>query len=462
MGTSAVRARPEVDDTRFPLLSTGFAVALVLDQLWWGGFEVRSLHAVVVLAAGVVLVRPRSVACFAALAAAEVVSTAVDMPGVGSHRLLLLVVAVVVLAHLGVSTLRARRLPDPAAAVAQLAPFLRASLVVVYASSALAKLNGSFLDPTTSCAIGMARGVVWFAPGLVSGPWFGPAAILGTVLVEATLPVLLLTRRTRLVGLVVGAGFHVVLALAGNVPFSAVCLALYVAFLPRDVVERWRPAPGPRVPVAGRGALVAVLAAGWLVGAALGPVDPSPGLLGRPSGLVSPTLGTATRLVVVAAVAAGVVALVRSRRGAPEPPPERPAAWGPVPVLGVVVLVINAMCPYLGLKTDTSFEMFSGLRTEPGAWNHLVVPEGVRVFGAQEPVRVLAATDPGLVARTAGGRIVLLELDRALRAEPGTTAVYSTAADPTPRLLGPLPSGRTVGEWVATFRDLPPPGVSRC
>ena len=130
---------------------------------------------------------------------------------------------------------------------------------------------------------------------------------------------------------------------------------------------------------------------------------------------------------------------------------------------GGVVLVVNALCPYLGLKTDTSFEMFSGLRTEPGAANHLVVPGSVRVFDAQEPVQVLAATDPGLVARTAGGRrIVLTELDRALRADPGSTAVYRTADDPTPRPLGPLPAGPTPGEWVATFRDLPPPGVPRC
>ncbi|MPZ66508.1 MAG: hypothetical protein GEU83_13680 [Pseudonocardiaceae bacterium] len=54
------------------------------------------------------------------------------------------------------------------------------------------------------------------------------------------LPILLAVPRTRVLGLVVGAGFHTVLALAGNVPFSALALALYVAFLPTDVPDRLR------------------------------------------------------------------------------------------------------------------------------------------------------------------------------------------------------------------------------
>ena len=41
-------------------------------------------------------------------------------------------------------------------------------------------------------------------------------------------------------------------------------------------------------------------------------------------------------------------------------------------VIGLVVLVLNGMSPYLGLKTTAAFTMFSNLRTEPGHWNPLV------------------------------------------------------------------------------------------
>ena len=78
----------------------------------------------------------------------------------------------------------------------------------------------------------MSRQVAWFRPSLLDGSWRIVPAIWGTVLVEAALPVLLAVRRTRLVGLAVGTTFSAVLALAGNAPFSALALSVYVVFLP--------------------------------------------------------------------------------------------------------------------------------------------------------------------------------------------------------------------------------------
>lgn len=345
--------------------------------MWWGGFELVSRHGLVVLAAFVVLARPTSVARLTAMLGALAVSVGADLPAVGSHRFLELVVAAAVLARVSVTTLRTRRLPSSAEVAAAVGPFLRLAVVVVYLVAALAKLNTSFLDPATSGAAPMVRPVLGADPALVG------AAIAATVVVEAALPVLLVVRRTRLVGLVVGTGFHVVLALAGNVPFSAVVLALYVAFLPVDTAARLRtrpvgPAPWPRQAV-----VLAVLVGGWLVGAATGPSDAAPGLTAPPSALVEPALGLGAQVVTVVLAGTGVVLLVRSRRRAPEPPVYPPRTLRirhPVLVLAAAVLVVDAAAPYLGVATGTSFEMFSGLRTEPGAWNHLVVPEQVRLF----------------------------------------------------------------------------------
>ena len=429
------------------LFAALFAAALVLDQLWWGGFEVLSWHGLVVLTAFGVLTAPTSRARLALLLAATVVSVGSDLPTVGTHRLVLLVVAGAVLVQLG---LLARRRPEPGAVMAVIAPFLRATVVVVYVGSALAKVNTSFLDPAVSCASPMVRQVLGPDPRLL-----GPA-LVGTVAVEALLPVLLLVRRTRLAGVVVGTGFHVVLALAGNVPFSAVMLALYVAFLPPDVADRlsFRLRPASRL------ALFAALVAAWLIGSRAGPADGAPGLTGAPSAFVSPAVGTAATLAYVALAVGLVLLALEAGTGRPA----RPTRPAPVLALATAVLVVDALCPYLGLKTDTSFEMFSGLRTEAGAWNHLVVPEAVRVFGYQgEQVEVVAASDPTLVARTADGRRMLLfELDRALRGDPGTAALYRPAAGQGVRTLGPLPAGETVAGRLGIFRDVPPPGVPRC
>ncbi|MDQ2727875.1 MAG: HTTM domain-containing protein [Actinomycetota bacterium] len=459
-------------------MSASFAAALILDQLWWGGFQLASPHALVVLLALWVLFRPSSVVRFAALIAVNIAATAVDLPVVGDHRLLELICGVVVLGYLGWTTLRARRVPTAGAVFAGIAPFLRASLIVVYAFAALAKMNTAFFDPVLSCAAWMSHQVVWFDPSLLSGQWQVEPAIWGTVLIEVALPILLAIRRTRLFALLLGVGFHTVLALAGNVPFTALAFTFYVAFLPSDTPERarallaWRGGLPPWVDQArswryARPVIVAALVGGWLVGAALGPTKTTRGLLGTPAAQMSTVIGDGTRLVVVGLAAVGIVLLVSARAVPGRPPmrPRRPLWVGhPILAVGILVLVINGSCPYLGLKTDTSFAMFSGLRTEPGAWNHLVVPEAVRVFGYQDHlVRVEASNDPALVARSSGGtRLARLELDRYIRSHPGTVATYNTSGEQGARTLGPIAAGPTVAERIAAFHDVPPPGHGGC
>lgn len=208
----------------------------------------------------------------------------------------------------------------------------------------------------------------------------------------------------------------------------------------------------------GRALTLAVFAGAWLGGAALSVTDPV---------LVAGLVADGTRLVVVViALGAGGV-LLASRRGAVEPAlfPERSLGLGrPVLLAGVLLLIVNGLSPYLGLKTDSSFEMFSNLRTEPGAWNHLLVPETARLFGYQDQlVRVVASNDPALLARGAGGtQLVRFELDRYLRSHPAAVVTYTTGTGSPPRTAGPLVPEVTLLERIAVFRDVPPPGRPQC
>jgi hypothetical protein len=61
----------------------------------------------------------------------------------------------------------------------------------------------------------------------------------------------------------------------------------------------------------------------------------------------------------------------------------------------IALALLNGLCPYLGLKTQGSFTMFSNLRTEAGHWNHLIVPRAVRLISTfqDEQVRVTAIDD---------------------------------------------------------------------
>jgi hypothetical protein len=59
----------------------------------------------------------------------------------------------------------------------------------------------------------------------------------------------------------------------------------------------------------------------------------------------------------------------------------------------VVFLAFNCLCPYIGLKTRTTLTMHSDLRTENGYWNHLLLPERMRLFTYQNDLVEVLSSD---------------------------------------------------------------------
>jgi hypothetical protein len=107
-------------------------------------------------------------------------------------------------------------------------------------------------------------------------------------------------------------------------------------------------------------------------------------------------------LVVIVAVLAytllmsGLLALAM-RGAAPHWRPGMFRVANPILVIAPLVVLLNGMSPYLGLKTENSFTMYSNLRTEAGYWNHSFMPQSMQVFGMQDRlVRVVSSTDEEL------------------------------------------------------------------
>lgn len=462
---------------RFGLFGALVAVALILHQLWWDRFEVPSLHALVILAAALVLLRPTSVPRVVTMLGLEVLAVARDMPGAGSHTLLLAVSAAAITADAAWRTLRTGRLPSAATLFTRAAPFLRGAVVVLYLAAGLSKLNTGFFDAAISCGAALAPRIVWFDPTLLAGaPWLEQAAMYGSVAVELSLPVLLIVQRTRAIGVVLGLGFHTVLALAGNVPFTGVMFALYVGFLPPGAMSRLAGALAERgvrlrpLPAGVQAGLLAVLTLAWLLGARVTDADPAG---------VRSAIGDGTRVAVLLLAAAGATAALvawprrpgGSSRRATALPRETDASvsasaaggrrgrLGAIYVAALALLMANALSPYVGLKTESSFAMFSNLQTEGADWNHLLLPEAVRLFPAQEQlVTVNAASDPALVRRTRGGtRMVRFELERYLRAHPGSWATYTPGPRGSPRTVTAAQAGfrgAAIIDRVVKFRDV--------
>jgi hypothetical protein len=74
--------------------------------------------------------------------------------------------------------------------------------------------------------------------------------------------------------------------------------------------------------------------------------------------------------------------------------------YRPIPAIFWVIpalLVFDGVNPYLGLKTDTAFAMYSNLRSEGGATNHLIWRHPWALGNYQEDlVQIVYSTDPPL------------------------------------------------------------------
>jgi hypothetical protein len=81
-----------------------------------------------------------------------------------------------------------------------------------------------------------------------------------------------------------------------------------------------------------------------------------------------------------------------------------------------LLVVINGASPYLGLKTQTAWSMFSNLRTEGGYSNHLIVRHPYYLAGYQtDLVEIRRSSDPRLsVFQDSGYLIPYFELRRYL------------------------------------------------
>jgi hypothetical protein len=414
-----------------------WCAAILFHQLFQGRFVVLDATAPLTAAALWAILRPSSPARLLLLLAVHLATVAAELPRVVNHWLLMGFTSLGLLVALA-PRLRARAAGRPARSLAELLPPVQAQILLVYAFATLAKLNAGFFDPAHSCGAEHYRRLAQSLPLLPQAPWASDAAIGGTLLAEAALPLALLLRRTRLPALAAGWAFHLALGWNGYWDFSAVAAAYYAAFAPARLLEGGRRALERRARL--RSACEALLraarrrlafpAALLLLLAPLGLAA----LAGAPEHELALAANRAGRLLWLGAWAALGLALLLSwraapARGEPAPAPRVRSAWRqPVLWLGPALAFANGLCPYLGLKTEHSYTMFSNLRTEGEEWNHYLVPRSLRVFGFQdEPVRILRSSQPRLERLARGGfRLVPFELRRAAREYPQATLVYET------------------------------------
>lgn len=443
-----------------------WAVATLIHQASFTGWisEDRLLGWLLTGLAALVVVWPRSISLFATMVAISAVYTISRLPGIPNHILFELFVNLTILFGIGLGSVEARRrglkLEDARKRVySSFASTVRIEVLLLYFFVTLHKLNRDFFDPEVSCGGALFNMMVKNAPTLAGASWIQIGCIGATILFEAGIPLLLVFQRTRVLGILVGFFFHLILGFVphgGVYSFSALMMALLFLFTPAEFVkslgdsadrlmQRMSLRRGDTLyrclAVAGIAATLAAWYWGWH----------------RAGYLTLAKLGFVQWLTWSAVVLVLLLLAFKSETVAwtgfrVELWPARPALW-----LFPLLISLNGFSPYLGSKTQTSFAMFSNLRTEDGRSNHFLLAGVPQIWGYQRDIVAIVRSDnqaldrlrqndleipyfqfQSILLRTEGDLDVVYrrngELKR-LKRETGRLSGASDALDPGSHLL---------------------------
>ena len=340
------------------------------------------------------------------------------------------------------------------AALRVMGPALRVELLVLYFWVFFHKLNRGYFTPGSSCGWQL-----YLDMSEALGHWFGYSvmptwdllrwpAIVGALAIEGTLPLLLWLRPTRKLGLAIGLMFHLMLALHPIIEvasFTLMMFTMYVLFVPEQVwsqaLGRWKSSRLGRALSGSAWAMPVIIVAMMMTYITLLILmSLSSDSLNRAAiveTINANVTGHALAAFFVYGFGCWVLFVMLARHPWPKSAAENPA-FGPVaaPAVPWVLLVaLNGVSPYVGLKTHHNFAMFSNLRTEAGLSNHLIVPANVPKFGYQDDeVRIIESNVPHMPISADGERWTWFEFTRLIHefGQSGDTAVvYSRNGGPT-------------------------------
>ena len=431
-----------------------------------------------VLAAVAVIHRPTSVARLLGLAIVQLLDVAYYLPVVPNHWLLTGIVSLAILGAAAAGALRDGRAGLQGRALYQtLTPPIRISAGIFYFFTFFHKLNTDFLNPDVSCAVRFFEQTL--APvGLSALPGVGPAVIWATLAAELGLAVGLAVPRWRLAACLLGAGFHLLLAL--DAPhifynFSSVMFAFLWVCLPPREADRLARRPGGRFGrwhfLGGYGLIVGL--AWWFPSEA--PRVTAFGFSGLWFAFAITLLSRAGLLGRCNLVRFAPASRRSSARLAPPLAPieARPARrYAGVLLLLPALVMLNGLSPYLGLKTRTAWQMYSNLNLDAATSNHFIIPASLDIGGfLADSVRILATSDPALREEyvQTGRRITWFELQRYVGKHPVQELTYVRPARTGAGPFGPAEEegarktlGRVVREKLLIFRALGPAEGGRC
>lgn len=437
---------------RHVIFAVLWAVAMLMHTSVFGQLL---LYPAVPLAALWLLFRPQSAARLVVLAAAQVHAALDESPGFPNHWLLTLGMnASVLIAYAQLAIRQRSARVDFRELFDTFTPVMRVLVLILYFWATFAKLNAGYFDPATSCATVELHTLFPNWPAFAQSPLIQWGGIIGSVLTEAAIPLMLWVPALRVPGLLLAGSFHMLLSFDYYHAFVSILLAQFFLFTPASFpAEGLTDRRGPwsalprlnevwrrRLPALGRA--TACTAFVVLAGLAI-------------AGRVDTYIATQRALFFLWAPPVFATFLLlqcvpwRSSPGVGSALRIRSWALAVIPF----AIFLNGTAPYLGLKTEGSFAMFSNLRTEGGVSNHFVVRQPLSLGGYDDLVTLVESPFPRMQQRQQeGARFTFFEL-RSVASEPkrrDARLVYRRAGElhDVPRIGDDPEVGQPWPYWV--------------
>lgn len=259
------------------------------------------------------------------------------------------------------------------------APVMRIAVVVMYVWAVIQKLNHDYFNPEVTCAGKLHKEInAYFGNILPQTDWALVGAAAGSLVFELGIPLLLCFRKTRFAGFVAAIGFHLWLSIhpaAGIFSFTSLILAILLLFLPASWGVELQNTWDKQLRKLGGGKLTTGRKrARWIVILAFFATLITQGLLYLTIERSYEVFHTANRIgfftFFVWGVWIGICYLTAGRKALNAPDQSLPGKFRPTWVLlALIPTLINGIMPWIGARTQTSFSMYSNLRSE-GESNH--------------------------------------------------------------------------------------------
>lgn len=347
----------------------------------------------------ILIVKPSSIPRLLLFISLQLITTFRIMPTVANHEIFYALANLTILQALVYVSIKNQTFNiDKKSLFDTFAPAIRIELMILYFYVVFHKLNTDFFNPGFSCATDFYKEQNSHNLLPSSNALFLANAYF-TICIEALIPLLLCFKKTRNAGLIIGLIFHFIIAYNPINRFfdiSAAIFAAYVLFMNysfsdiiTDVYNKiniYLKKLLQQTYSPGRLLLISIMFTAVLLIVFLSTKYVSDYFRYFLWTIFS-TIFICCAILSVSKKSSGIKDITKVHFRVPS------TAFLFIPF----IIFINGLCPYLGLKTNYSFSMFSNLRTEGNISNHFFMPVSLQIFDYQKDIiEIISSTNPHL------------------------------------------------------------------